>query len=98
MQVDVAYDGDEAFRKVTDSPYDVLVLDRDLPGMPGDDVCRAVCARGLSPKVLMLTASVSEEARAHGLALGATDYMTKPFAFSELVQRIQALGPGEGWS
>src|SRR5271155_660772 len=91
MQVDVVYDGDDAFRKAMADPYDVLVLDRDLPGMPGDDVCRAVCERGLPTRVLMLTASGSETARAAGLALGAKDYMTKPFAFTELVQRVRAL-------
>jgi DNA-binding response OmpR family regulator len=91
MNVDVAYDGDEGFGKATSDGYDVIVLDRDLPGMSGDDICRVITAT--TPiRVLMLTASTSDEARALGLQLGAADYVTKPFAFADLVQRIAALG------
>jgi DNA-binding response OmpR family regulator len=91
MDVDVAYDGGDGFDKATTSRYDVLVLDRDLPGMSGDDICRAISS-GTHTRVLMLTASTSDAARAVGFALGAADYVTKPFAFADLVSRIQALG------
>jgi DNA-binding response OmpR family regulator len=94
MSVDVAYDGDDGFFKVNETVYDVLVLDRDLPGMSGDDLCRAVVSFGMPARVLMLTAAASDADRAAGLALGATDYMTKPFAFMELVERVRSLGAG----
>jgi len=94
MDVDVAYDGIDGFGMATASSYDVLVLDRDLPGMSGDDICRTISA-GTRTRVLMLTASVSHEARAAGFRLGASDYITKPFAFTDLVARIHALGGGE---
>lgn len=94
MTVDVAYDGDDGFGKATSDSYDVLVLDRDLPGMSGDDICRSVTAT-LPTRVIMLTASISDDARASGLRLGASDYVTKPFVFSDLVQRVRALGPDE---
>jgi DNA-binding response OmpR family regulator len=92
MSVDVAYDGDDGFGKAIAAGYDVLVLDRDLPGMSGDEICRSVTAATQTP-VLMLTASSSEAARASGFRLGASDYVTKPFAFSDLVERIRSLGP-----
>jgi DNA-binding response OmpR family regulator len=92
VEVDVAYDGDDGFSMLTSSGYDVLVLDRDLPGMSGDDICRTVTADGLAVRVLMLTAAVGEKERDAGLALGAADYVGKPFAFSELLQRVLALG------
>lgn len=95
IEVDVAYDGDEAFGKATTQAYDVLVLDRDLPGMSGDDICRTVTAQ-LPTRVLMLTASTSDSARAAGFGLGASDYVTKPFAFTDLVQRVRALGAVNG--
>jgi DNA-binding response OmpR family regulator len=72
--------------------YDVVVLDRDLPGVHGDEVCRALVAQGSGARVLMLTASASVEDRVEGLAIGADDYLPKPFAFAELVARIRALG------
>ena len=92
MAVDVCYDGDEALSRVTVNSYDVAVLDRDLPGVGGDQVCGAIHAHGLMTRVLMLTAAASIRDRVDGLSLGADDYLTKPFAFAELVARIQALG------
>ena len=92
MSVDVAYDGDDGYSKACSSGYDVLVLDRDLPGRSGDEICRSVTAAGSATRVLMLTASGSDDDRALGLSLGASEYMTKPFHFTELVDRVQALG------
>jgi DNA-binding response OmpR family regulator len=91
MSVDVAYDGDDGFDKASHDGYDVIVLDRDLPGMSGDEICRTITA-STPTRVLMLTASTSDEARTTGLQLGASDYVTKPFAFADLVQRVSALG------
>ncbi|HVK23822.1 MAG TPA: response regulator transcription factor [Actinokineospora sp.] len=91
MAVDVCYSGDAALERVGVHDYDVVVLDRDLPGVHGDDVCRAVLAAGGEAKVLMLTAAAAVESRVAGLAVGADDYLTKPFAFAELVARVQAL-------
>jgi DNA-binding response OmpR family regulator len=93
MSVDVCYDGDDGFGQATTLSYDVLLLDRDLPGTSGDQICRAVTA-GTPARVIMLTASASRDARATGLSLGASDYVTKPFVFADLVQRVRALGPG----
>jgi DNA-binding response OmpR family regulator len=91
MAVDVAYDGLEAAAKVNINPYDVLVLDRDLPGMHGDALCRMV-AEGEHPSmILMLTAAGSPGERVAGLSLGADDYLPKPFHFPELVLRVRAL-------
>jgi DNA-binding response OmpR family regulator len=92
MSVDVAYDGDDGFGKATSLGYDVVVLDRDLPGRSGDEICQSVIAAGLITRVIMLTASASAEDRTLGLALGASHYMTKPFVFAELVERVRALG------
>jgi DNA-binding response OmpR family regulator len=92
MAVDVCYDGESAMEQVTVNRYDVAVLDRDLPGRSGDDICRCISARGIEARVLMLTAAGGIRDRVDGLALGADDYLTKPFAFAELVARIQALG------
>jgi CheY-like chemotaxis protein len=92
VEVDVAYDGDDGFSMVTSTGYDVLVLDRDLPGMSGDDICRTVTSDGLPVRVLMLTAAVGEKERDTGFALGAHDYVGKPFAFAELLDRVLALG------
>ena len=92
MAVDVCYDGDAALERVGVHGYDVVVLDRDLPGVHGDDVCRQVIATGGEIKVLMLTAAGDVTDRVAGLSIGADDYLTKPFAFAELVARIQALG------
>jgi len=91
MAVDVAPDGDEALLKARVVRYDVLVLDRDLPGVHGDDVCRFV--RGERPEtgIIMLTAAGDIEDLVEGLSLGADDYMAKPFRFAELVARIRAL-------
>jgi DNA-binding response OmpR family regulator len=92
MNVDVAYDGDDGFGKAIVAPYDVLVLDRDLPGMSGDEICRAITTQ-TATRVLMLTASSSDAARAAGFQLGASDYVTKPFGFADLVDRVRALAP-----
>lgn len=92
MAVDVSGDGQGALDKIDVHHYDVLVLDRDLPVVHGDDVCRAVSALPAAPRVLMLTASASVRDRVKGLSLGADDYLAKPFAFAELVARVRALG------
>ncbi|HLQ14282.1 MAG TPA: response regulator transcription factor [Candidatus Eisenbacteria bacterium] len=91
MAVDIALTGDAAEEKLTATDYDVLVLDRDLPGTHGDDVCRQVVASGIATRILMLTAAGSVGDRVAGLTLGADDYLAKPFAFAELVARIRAL-------
>jgi DNA-binding response OmpR family regulator len=88
--VDLAYDGRTALDKCELTPYDVVVLDRDLPVLHGDAVCRRLAEDGVS-RVLMLTASGEVADRVDGLTLGADDYLGKPFAFSELVARVQAL-------
>jgi DNA-binding response OmpR family regulator len=92
MAVDVAYDGDAALRRLTVHDYDVVVLDRNLPIISGDHVCTAVVESDTTTRVLMLTASGAVNQRVEGLGLGADDYLTKPFAFAELVARVQALG------
>jgi DNA-binding response OmpR family regulator len=92
MAVDIAHEGESALRKAGLVEYDVVVLDRDLPGIDGDDVCRALRAGDSSPAILMLTASGALNQVVEGLALGADDYLAKPFAFQELVARVQALG------
>ncbi|MBA3279075.1 MAG: response regulator transcription factor [Geodermatophilaceae bacterium] len=92
MAVDIAYDGVEGHEKWTYTNYDVVVLDRDLPGMSGDEVMRQLAGSGTLTRVLMLTASGSVRDRVNGLSLGADDYLSKPFAFAELVARIRALG------
>ena len=91
MAVDIAYDGREALAHTTTTTYDVVVLDRDLPGIHGDDVCRTLVAEGSDSRVLMLTAASAVADRVHGLSLGADDYLPKPFDISELVARIRAL-------
>jgi DNA-binding response OmpR family regulator len=91
MAVDVAYDGIDAATKVGLHPYEVVVLDRDLPGLHGDAVCRLVADGEHPAMVLMLTAADSPRERVGGLGLGADDYLTKPFHFPELVLRIRAL-------
>jgi DNA-binding response OmpR family regulator len=96
MAVDVAPDGSAALYKARVHPYDVLVLDRDLPVVHGDDVCRAVAGELPATKVLMLTAARSTDALVEGLALGADDYLPKPFRFAELVARLRALGRRRG--
>jgi DNA-binding response OmpR family regulator len=92
IAVDVAHDGRDALARCRVVPYDVIVLDRDLPMMHGDDVCRALVAEGSKSRVLMLTAADAIEDRIEGLGLGADDYLPKPFDFGELVARIRALG------
>jgi DNA-binding response OmpR family regulator len=92
MAVDVAYDGDEGHEKATVTRYDVIVLDRDLPGMSGDELCRRLTADRVLTRVIMLTASGAVADRVEGLSLGADDYLAKPFAFAELVARVRALG------
>jgi DNA-binding response OmpR family regulator len=92
MAVDVAYDGAAALERIGVNEYDVVVLDRDLPAVHGDQVCRELVQAGGEARVLMLTASGEVEDRVDGLALGADDYLPKPFAWAELVARIQALG------
>lgn len=92
MAVDVAYDGDDGYNKANHTRYDVVVLDRDLPGRSGDEICRALSDEGVLTRVIMLTASGSIEDKVEGLALGADDYLAKPFAFAELVARVRALG------
>src|SRR4051812_37584874 len=88
MAVDVALDGDEALEQLAVTRYDVVVLDRDLPGVPGDEVCRRIGGRS---RVLMLTAASTVRDRVDGLGLGADDYLSKPFDFAELVARVRAL-------
>ncbi|MGY0491447.1 response regulator transcription factor [Streptomyces sp. WG-D5] len=92
MAVDVALDGDTALERVTVHGYDVVVLDRDLPGVHGDQVCRVLAAGQGRERVLMLTASGAVADRVAGLGMGADDYLPKPFAFTELVARVRALG------
>ena len=91
IAVDVAFDGHDALAHVAGASYDVVVLDRDLPGIHGDEVCRSLVADGGTSRVLMLTAAGTLADRVDGLSLGADDYLAKPFAFSELVARIRAL-------
>ncbi|MFF6946864.1 response regulator transcription factor, partial [Streptomyces lavendulae] len=92
LAVDVAHDGLEALERLRLGDYDVLVLDRDLPGLHGDEVCRRVVEARLLTRVLMLTAADSVRERVDGLSLGADDYLTKPFAYEELLARVLALG------
>ncbi|WAL67641.1 response regulator transcription factor [Amycolatopsis cynarae] len=92
MAVDIALNGDEGHEKASITRYDVVLLDRDLPGMSGDDLCKQIVASGELTRVLMLTASGTVSDRVEGLSLGADDYLAKPFAFPELVARVRALG------
>jgi DNA-binding response OmpR family regulator len=89
LAVDVGYDGAAALEAIAATAYDVVVLDRDLPVVHGDRVCREVAGTG--PRILMLTAAADVEDRVDGLELGADDYLPKPFAFAELVARVRAL-------
>jgi DNA-binding response OmpR family regulator len=91
MAVDLAFDGREALSRVAVNRYDVVVLDRDLPAVHGDQVCRALVAERSETRVLMLTAASTIRDRVEGLDLGADDYLPKPFDFTELVARIRAL-------
>ena len=92
MAVDVALDGNDALEHLAVTRYDVVVLDRDLPGVHGDEVCRQIVAGGSQSRVLMLTAASTVRERVDGLGLGADDYLPKPFDFAELVARVRALG------
>ena len=92
MAVDVAYDGDSGHEKSAVTRYDVVVLDRDLPGMSGDRLCEEIIASGATTRVLMLTASGTLADKVDGLSRGADDYLSKPFDFPELVARCRALG------
>jgi DNA-binding response OmpR family regulator len=89
MAVDTVYDGTAALGAAAQTAYDVIVLDRDIPGVHGDHVCRAVAGTG--PRILMLTAAGDVDDRVDGLELGADDYLPKPFVFAELVARVRAL-------
>jgi DNA-binding response OmpR family regulator len=91
MAVDVVYDGDSALERLGVNRYDVAVLDRDMPGRSGDEVCRWIAGADVGTRVLLLTAAAGIRDRVEGLGLGADDYLTKPFAFAELVARLQAL-------
>ena len=91
MAVDVCYDGEAALERLTVNRYDVAVLDRDMPGRSGDDVCRWMVDSALGTRILILTAAAGIRDRVDGLGLGADDYLTKPFAFAELAARVQAL-------
>ena len=91
MAVDVVLDGDEALEHLAVTRYDVVVLDRDLPGVHGDEVCRQIVAGQSQSRVLMLTAASTVKERVDGLGLGADDYLPKPFDFAELVARVRAL-------
>jgi len=91
MAVDVAGDGRSGLTNARVYDYDVIVLDRDLPSVHGDEVCRRLTAEGVRTRVLMLTASGGIDERVRGLSLGADDYLPKPFAFAELVARVRAL-------
>ncbi len=91
IAVDLAFDGPEALGRASLTGYDVVVLDRDLPGVHGDEVCRSLVADGSPSAVLMLTAAAELEDRIHGLAIGADDYLAKPFALAELSARVRAL-------
>jgi DNA-binding response OmpR family regulator len=91
MAVDLAHDGLSAAAKLDVTAYDVVVLDRDLPGLHGDTLCQMITERRDRPMVVMLTAAGTPGDRVSGLALGADDYLAKPFHFPELILRIQAL-------
>ncbi len=90
--VDVVYDGAAALERAAVNDYDVLILDRDLPVVHGDDVCRQLAGRDATLRIIMLTAAAEIDDRVDGLALGADDYLPKPFAFRELAARVAALG------
>ena len=91
MAVDVVLDGTDALDRLAATRYEVVVLDRDLPGVHGDEICRRLANDRRDTRVLMLTASDTVEDRVDGLSLGADDYLPKPFAFTELVARVRAL-------
>jgi DNA-binding response OmpR family regulator len=92
LAVDVAYDGAGALERTSVNEYDVVVLDRDLPKVHGDEVCRRLVAERNPARILMLTAAGDLDDKVEGLSIGADDYLAKPFAFAELVARVRALG------
>ena len=92
LAVDVAYDGAGALERAGVNDYDVIVLDRDLPKVHGDDVCKHLVARRYPARIIMLTAAGELDDRVEGLSIGADDYLAKPFAFAELIARVRALG------
>jgi DNA-binding response OmpR family regulator len=96
ITVEVALDGGDALERLAAGGYDVLVLDRDLPVVHGDEICRALAAERSPSRILMLTAARSVRDRVEGLGLGADDYLPKPFDFTELVARVQALARRPG--
>ena len=96
LAVDVVGDGDEALFKASVTSYDVVVLDRDLPGTHGDEVARTLVGREDSPRIIMLTAAGSLDERVEGLSIGADDYLSKPFAMAELEARVRALARRPG--
>src|SRR6516225_3551315 len=96
MAVDVSLDGADALAHAAVNRYDVVVLDRDLPGVHGDQVCRRLVDQHRESRVLMLTAASTISDRVEGLELGADDYLSKPFEFAELVARVRALGRRPG--
>lgn len=91
MAVDVAYDGGTALERLAVNDYDIVVLDRDLPAVSGDQVCATLVDSDAGTRILMLTAATAISQRVAGLGLGADDYLTKPFAFAELAARVHAL-------
>ena len=91
LAVDLAFDGEEGIEKAEITPYDVVVLDRGLPGISGDEVCTAMVAMETTPRIIMLTAAGNVDSRIEGLSLGADDYLPKPFVMAELIARIRAL-------
>ncbi|WP_440085108.1 response regulator transcription factor [Streptosporangium sp. LJ11] len=91
MAVDVVYDGDAALERAAVNDYDVIVLDRDLPVLHGDEVCRRLVADRIPARIIMLTAAGDLRSKVEGLSIGADDYLTKPFDFPELVARLRAL-------
>ncbi|WP_405142191.1 response regulator transcription factor [Sphaerisporangium sp. NBC_01403] len=91
MAVDVVYDGDAALERAMTNDYDVIVLDRDLPLVHGDEVCRRLAAERVTARIIMLTAAGDLRSKVEGLSLGADDYLAKPFDFPELVARLRAL-------
>ena len=96
LSVDVAFDGVDGLTKAIDNDYAVVLLDRDLPRMHGDEVCRQLVAERPGSRVLMLTAAAAIDDIVGGLSVGADDYLAKPFAFAELLARVVALGRRSG--
>lgn len=96
MAVDVVHDGDLALESLSVNDYDAVVLDRDIPGTHGDDVCATLARNGSTVRVLMLTAARRTDQKVTGFELGADDYLGKPFEFTELIARLRALGRRSG--